>query len=128
MLVVFVLPFPHESAIIGIVPLVVRPPLIGVAFLGFSDPCVEKGAFMPEKKVLPILSMVVSFVCLFDHIFFFATYSYLYLPLAASSLALIGLVQNKGRQKVWSLAGLVLAALAVAVVAYAYYDPTVIPY
>ncbi|HES8936800.1 TPA: hypothetical protein VPF74_000301, partial [Streptococcus pyogenes] len=57
-----------------------------------------------------------------------ATYSYLYLPLVASSLALIGLVQNKGRQKVWSLAGLILAALAVAVVAYAYYDPTVIPY
>ncbi|VHA62694.1 Uncharacterised protein [Streptococcus pyogenes] len=74
---------------------------------------------MPEKKVLPVLSMVVSFVCLLDHIFFFATYSYLYLPLVASSLALIGLVQNKGRQKVWSLAKLVLAALAVAVVAYA---------
>ncbi|HFK6119703.1 hypothetical protein [Streptococcus pyogenes] len=83
---------------------------------------------MPEKKVLPVLSMVVSFVCLLDHIFFFTTYSYLYLPLVASSLALIGLVQNKGRQKVWSLAGLILAVLAVAVVAYAYYDPTVIPY
>ncbi|VGR47868.1 hypothetical membrane spanning protein [Streptococcus pyogenes] len=69
---------------------------------------------MPEKKVLPVLSMMVSFVCLLDHIFFFATYSYLYLPLVASSLALIGLVQNKGRQKVWSL-----AALAVAVVTYA---------
>ncbi|SQF33210.1 hypothetical protein [Streptococcus pyogenes] len=74
---------------------------------------------MPEKKVLPVLSMVVSFVCLLDHIFFFATYSYLYLPLVASSLALISLVQNKGRQKVWSLAELVLAVLAVAVVAYA---------
>ncbi|EZK78998.1 hypothetical protein [Streptococcus pyogenes] len=83
---------------------------------------------MPEKKVLPVLSMVVSFVCLLYHIFFFATYSYLYLPLVASSLALISLVQNKDRQKVWSLAGLVLAAIAVAVVAYAYYDPTVIPY
>ncbi|BBB88947.1 TPA: hypothetical protein ACISQ0_000085 [Streptococcus pyogenes] len=83
---------------------------------------------MPEKKVLPVLSMVVSFVCLLDHIFFFVTYSYLYLPLVASSLALISLVQNKDRQKVWSLAGLVLAAIAVAVVAYAYYDPTVIPY
>ncbi|HEQ9110692.1 TPA: hypothetical protein ACQOF1_000653 [Streptococcus pyogenes] len=83
---------------------------------------------MSEKKVLPVLSMVVSFVCLLDHIFFFTTYSYLYLPLVASSLALISLVQNKDRQKVWSLAGLVLAAIAVAVVAYAYYDPTVIPY
>ncbi len=41
--------------LIGIVPLVVRPPLIGVAFLGFSDLCVEKGACMPEKKVLPVL-------------------------------------------------------------------------
>ncbi|HGI1213827.1 TPA: hypothetical protein ACJP7G_000851 [Streptococcus pyogenes] len=79
---------------------------------------------MPEKKVLPVLSMMVSLVLLLA----FATYSYLYLPLVASSLALIGLVQNKGRQKVWSLAGLVLAAIAVAVVAYAYYDPTVIPY
>ncbi|HHJ7666685.1 TPA: hypothetical protein ACQNA7_000841 [Streptococcus pyogenes] len=83
---------------------------------------------MPEKKVLPALSMVVSLVSLLDHIFFFATYSYLYLPLVASSLALISLVQNKDRQKVWSLAGLVLAALAVAVVTYAYYDPTVISY
>ncbi|HFX4039845.1 TPA: hypothetical protein ACIEI3_000658, partial [Streptococcus pyogenes] len=57
-----------------IVPLVVRSPLIGVAFLGFSDPCVEKGAFMPEKKVLPVLSMAVSFVCLLDHIFFFGLF------------------------------------------------------
>ncbi|HEP1516698.1 TPA: hypothetical protein ACJPX5_001179 [Streptococcus pyogenes] len=47
---------------------------------------------MPEKKVLPVLSMVVSFVCLLDHIFFFATYSYLYLPFVASSLAIVGLV------------------------------------
>ncbi|HFS5137771.1 TPA: hypothetical protein ACH0D0_000459 [Streptococcus pyogenes] len=47
---------------------------------------------MPEKKVLPVLSMAVSFVCLLDHIFFFATYSYLYLPLVASSLAIVGLV------------------------------------
>ncbi|VHM31364.1 Uncharacterised protein [Streptococcus pyogenes] len=68
---------------------------------------------MSEKKGLLVLSMVVSFVSLLDHIFFFATYSYLYLPLVASSLAIISLVQNKGRQKVWSI-----AALAVAVVTY----------
>ncbi|VHM71108.1 Uncharacterised protein [Streptococcus pyogenes] len=74
---------------------------------------------MSEKKGLLVLSMVVSLVSLLDHIFFFATYSYLYLPLVASNLALISLVQNKGRQKVWSLAELVLAVLAVAVVAYA---------
>ncbi|HEP1299519.1 TPA: hypothetical protein ACQMQ0_000751 [Streptococcus pyogenes] len=55
---------------------------------------------MPEKKGLLVLSMVVSLVSLLDHIFFFATYSYLYLPLVASSLAIISLVQNKGRQKV----------------------------
>ncbi|AIG49971.1 hypothetical protein STAB901_02010 [Streptococcus pyogenes STAB901] len=45
-----------------------------MAFLGFSDPCVEKGACMPEKKVLPVLSMMVSFVCLLDHIFFFGLF------------------------------------------------------
>ncbi|HEP4222105.1 TPA: hypothetical protein VCR72_000490 [Streptococcus pyogenes] len=72
--------------------------------------------------------MMVWSLCIISHMGFFATYSYLYLPFVASSLALISLVQNKGRQKVWSLAGLILAALAVAVVAYAYYDPTVIPY
>ncbi|VGS00297.1 hypothetical protein [Streptococcus pyogenes] len=65
---------------------------------------------MSEKKGLLVLSMVVSLVSLLDHIF----YSYLYLPLVASSLAIISLVQNKGRQKVWSI-----AALAVAVVTYA---------
>ncbi|HHJ7230258.1 TPA: hypothetical protein ACQNI8_001718, partial [Streptococcus pyogenes] len=45
----------QRCAIIGIIFLIIRPLLMGVAFLGFSDPSVETGAFMPEKKVLPVL-------------------------------------------------------------------------
>ncbi|HEQ0433223.1 TPA: hypothetical protein VDZ06_001582 [Streptococcus pyogenes] len=64
---------------------------------------------MSEKKGLLVLSMVVSLVSLLDHIFFLLLIVIFHLPLVASSLAIISLVQNKGRQKVWSLAGLVVA-------------------
>ncbi|MGG6838185.1 UNVERIFIED_CONTAM: hypothetical protein KB581_03805 [Streptococcus canis] len=83
---------------------------------------------MKEHKLLPIISLVLSFISLIDHFMLFIAYGYIYLPIIAIIIAVLSIFYNCENRKnlTWIALGVSLLALAVAF--YFYYHPRIVPY
>ncbi|MDV5977936.1 UNVERIFIED_CONTAM: hypothetical protein KB574_10080 [Streptococcus canis] len=83
---------------------------------------------MKEHKLLPTISLVLSFISLLDHFTPFIAYGYIYLPIVAVIIAILSIFYNfENRKNITGLA-LVVSLLALAVAFYFYYYPRIIPY
>ncbi|VTS17965.1 hypothetical protein [Streptococcus dysgalactiae] len=83
---------------------------------------------MKEHKLLPSISLVLSFISLLDHFMLFIAYGYIYLPIIAVIIAILSIFYNFENRKnlTWLALGVSLLVLAVAV--YFYYYLRIIPY